>query len=73
MTDPRYRTVDGVTIVDGLRAWDYDGERVTVVVAGTWAEPSNQFHEYWRGMFTVKTDDGRDKLMDATRLNTTVR
>jgi hypothetical protein len=61
-------TADGWEITEGLRAWDYDRVPVTVVIAGTSADPSEYLYQYWDGWFRVVTDSGGRKLMNGERL-----
>jgi hypothetical protein len=65
-----WKTIDGVTIVDGLRVWDYDLRRTTVDVKGTsWASEDSEFHKYWEGWFEMKTTDGvRTSSMNGVRM-----
>jgi hypothetical protein len=65
-----WKTIDGVTIVDGLRVWDYDLRRTTVDVKGTdWAHETSEFHQYWDGWFEMKTAEGvRTSSMNGERM-----
>lgn len=65
---PVWTTIDRYPVIDGMRAWDYDLEPVTVKIAGTHADPANEFHKYWDGWFDVTTDGGKRKPMNAERL-----
>lgn len=66
---PVWKTLDGYPVTDGMRAWDYDLEPVTVKIAGEFgADPASEFHKYWDGWFTVINDAGRRKPMNAERL-----
>jgi hypothetical protein len=70
MKDDWWKTLDEVTIVDGLRVWDYDLRRTTVDVSGTrQADPQDEFHQYWDGWFEMKTTDGvRTSSMNGVRM-----
>lgn len=65
---PVWTTLDGQPVTDGMRAWDYDLVPVTVRIAGTSADPADEFHKFWDGWFDVYTDAGGRKLMNAERL-----
>jgi hypothetical protein len=64
---PVWTTIDRQPVIDGLRAWDYDLEPVTVRIENH-ADPASEFHQYWDGWFDVYTDAGRRKPMNAERL-----
>lgn len=62
--DPRYKTADGAPIFDGAELFNYyDMVRVTVKIAGEWADPTSEFHEHWDGWF--KTSGA---LLDGSRM-----
>lgn len=63
--DSRFRTVDGVLIVDGLRVWDYDWKPGTVCY-----RESNVDRPYWTGWFMVLRDDRSSMIMNGERLIT---
>jgi hypothetical protein len=44
--DPRMKTADGVTITDGLKVWDYNGEQTTVDLTASRID-----RYYWDGWF----------------------
>lgn len=64
----------GVPIVEGLRCWNNDLQRVIVKIAGTHADPASEFHEFWNGWFdTVVVDGeraGQTREFDCWRLRT---
>jgi hypothetical protein len=58
MIDTRYLTSDGHVITEGLKVWTNDCRPAIVVIAGTHADPSSEFHQYWDGWFTCNNLDG---------------
>jgi hypothetical protein len=71
MTDKRYLTADGVEITEGLAVWNYDLRLSTVRIAGTWADPENEFHKYWDGWFDMQSVTGeRMSSMNGERMST---
>jgi hypothetical protein len=65
-TDARFRTDDGVLIVDGLRVWDNGLNAGTVA----FAETGRSYATCWNGWFRVRRDKGGHSLMDRQRLST---
>lgn len=63
LRDPRFRTLDGMFIVDGLRVWDYDLRAGTVCFS-----ESRIDSEYWDGWFAILRDDGPQVVMNGERL-----
>lgn len=68
-TDARYRAADGAAITDGARLFNYyDCEWVTVRIAGTWADPTSEFHQHWDGWFDTRSESGRAVPLNGERL-----
>jgi hypothetical protein len=65
-----WKTIDGVTIVDGLRVWDYNLDIAVVDVKGTReADPSYKYHQHWDGWFEMKDPEGhRSSTMNGERM-----
>jgi hypothetical protein len=68
-----WKTRDGIPIVEGLRAWDHNLDRVIVKIAGTKADPDDAYHKFWDGWFEPVHADGpyagkRSSIMDGWRL-----
>jgi hypothetical protein len=61
--DPRFRTLDGMLIVDGLRVWDYDWQPGTVCFAETRID-----EQRWDGWFQILRDGAGTKTMNGERL-----
>jgi hypothetical protein len=69
--DAKWRTANGMRIVDGLRVWDYDLQAGTVDLAKTFGSYFQPGVSHWDGWFYVLVDgDKRHSLMNGERMTT---
>ena len=69
VTNNWWKTIDGEDIVEGLRVWDYNLDVAIVVIKGTDAEETHEYHKYWDGWFDMKDPDGnRSSTMNGERM-----